>query len=198
MTKVGGGLTTPTTIGTFTYWRKDFAMENSPRWVLQYERTVAVLGKLGAIVTGLALVALALTISGATVSRYLFNEPWGFTEELSGALLLSLFYLPLLYVLTLDRHVRVTLLFDRMPERAKSSILVTNSLLAALYSGFMVGEGMRLVQNLIRHDVRYIMMPLPEAVGAVSIPIGAGLFGLGCTALLAKRVVVLIVERRKT
>lgn len=171
------------------------AINNSPKrsipligWM---ENAIDILGKFGAVCAGTCLLAMTLGISAATISRYIFNRPWRFTEEFSGGMLLVVFFMALLYVLVLGRHIRVSIIFDRIPAKIRAYLLVTNSLLAAAYAGFIFGEGLRLVNQLIEYRVRYIMMPIPEALSAISIPIGIGLFGLGCLAMLAKQVFAL-------
>ena len=158
------------------------------------DNAIDILGKLGAIFAGICLLTMTLGISAATISRYLFNRPWRITEEFSGALLLAVFFMALLYVLVLGRHIRVTIIFDRIPAKIRAYLLIINSLLATAYAGFIVGEGFRLVNQLIEYRVRYMMMPIPEALGAIVIPIGMGLFGLGCLTLLIKQALALILK----
>lgn len=158
------------------------------------DTVINVLGKVGAVCAGLCLVIMTIIMSAATISRYVFMTSWRFTEELTGFLLLAVFVMALLYVLVLGRHIRVSIIFDRIPVKVRAYLWVMNSVIAAAYAGFIVGEGIRLVNQLIKYNVKYMTMPVPEAVGVVSIPIGAGLFGLGCLAILVKQVLALILK----
>jgi TRAP-type C4-dicarboxylate transport system permease small subunit len=171
---------------------------DGPKRTIQFigwlENAVDILGKIGAIFAGLCLFTMTFSISAATISRYLFNRPWGITEELSGVLLLAVFFMALLYVLVLGRHIRVTIIFDLIPAKIRAYLLIINSLLATAYAGFIVGEGIRLVNQLIEFRVSYLMLPLPEALGAVFIPIGMGFFGLGCLTLLIKQALMMILK----
>ena len=86
----------------------------------------------------------------------------------------------------------MSIIFDRLPVKVRAYLWVLNSLLAAAYAGFVVVQGLDLVSKLIKRNVNYMIMGVPEAAAAISIPIGAGLFGIGCLALLVKQVLALI------
>ena len=166
--------------------------QRKPAAIAKMDTVVDILGKIGAVAAGMALVVMTVLMASSTIARYLFGFSWHITEELTGLLLLYIWVMALLYVLVLGRHIRVSIIFDRLPTKVRAYLWILNSLLAAAYAGFIVGEGLRLLNELIKYNVKYMIMSIPEAVGAVSIPIGAGLFGIGCLAMLVKQVLVLI------
>lgn len=118
------------------------------------------------------------------------------TEEFAGAMLLGTFYLGLLFVLVLDKHISVDIVFNRLSTKARSCLWVVNILLAILYSGFLFWEGVRLVGRHIGDNVKFMTMPVPLAAISIFIPLGAGFFGLGCIARLVKQISMLITKTR--
>ncbi len=171
---------------------EDRQKQRKPAAIARMDAVVDILGKIGAVAAGLALVVMTVLMASSTLARYLFGTSWNFTEEFTGLLLLYIWMLGLLYVLVLGRHIRVSIIFDRLPARLRSYLWVLNSMLAAAYAGFVVGRGADLVSEHLRYDVGYTISRIPEAAASISIPIGAGLFGIGCLALLVKQVIALI------
>ncbi len=160
--------------------------------IARMDKVVDILGKIGAVAAGIALVVMTILMASSTIGRYLFGFSWHITEELTGLLLLYVWVLGLLYVLVLGRHIRVSIIFDRLPAKLRAYLWVFNSALAAAYAGFVVGQGMALVREHLKYNVHFTISGIPEAVASISIPIGAGLFGIGCLALLVKQVIALI------
>lgn len=156
------------------------------------EKGIEVLGNGGAIVAGVSLLAMMLVISTASISRYLFSKPWNLCEELSGGLLLVMFFMALLYVLVLGKHIRINLVSDRLPAKLRTYLLLINSLLAAVYAGFVFYQGVGLTNELIEYNVRFLTLPMPEFIFAAFIPIGIGFFGLGCIVISIKQVSALL------
>ena len=72
------------------------------------------------------------------------------------------------------------------------SILTILGVIMFMRAGFVVGQGMVLVREHLKYNVHFTISRIPEAAASISIPIGAGLFGIGCLALLVKQVLALI------
>ncbi len=163
-----------------------------PAAIARMDTVVDILGKIGAVAAGMALVVMTILMASSTIARYLFGFSWYITEELTGLLLLYIWVMGLLYVLVLGRHIRVSIIFDRLPVKVRAYLWVFNSALAAAYAGFVVGQGMVLVREHLKYNVHFTISRIPEVAASISIPIGAGLFGIGCLALLVKQVLILI------
>lgn len=147
----------------------------------------------GSIVfAGFIILVVSCVVATGALSRYIFSAPLAWMEEFAGSMMIPIFFLPLLYVLTKDRHIKIKLLTDHLPVKARSFLLLTSSLLALAYAGFVTYEGLRLVQKLIHYNANYVMIAAPQAVSAVLIPVGMGIFGLGCLALLIKQIRALV------
>ncbi len=158
-------------------------------------RIIDKIGIVGAAFAGLCLLVMAFSVAAGALSRYVFNKPFNWVDEFAGALLIPLFFLPLLYVLILGRHIKVNLIANRLPRKLMPYILIINSLLALIYGGFLFSEGLRLTQQLIQYEVDFFVFNLlPQFVFAIFIPIGAGMFCLGLLALLVSQVRELVLK----
>jgi TRAP-type C4-dicarboxylate transport system permease small subunit len=73
---------------------------------------------------------IAATIVGATtllvvvssLMRYIFGKPIHFTEELGALFFMVLSVFSLAYVLTIDRHIKITIIFNRIPKTIRSYV----------------------------------------------------------------------------
>jgi len=79
------------------------------------------------------LVAFIVAILGyEVVLRYIFNRPTGFADELSGYFLAGVVMLGVPQVLRIDGHVRVEILFKRLPGKLQSWLRHILNLLAII------------------------------------------------------------------
>lgn len=89
------------------------------------ERFSAAIGKLAAIL----LLLLLVNVFYDVIMRYLFNDVSIGMQELEWHLYASLFLLGISYTLSRDGHVRVDLIYDRLPARRRAQIDITGTLL---------------------------------------------------------------------
>ncbi|GEM_PF-3377228 len=158
-------------------------------------RMVDRIGIVGAAFAGLCLLVMAFSVAAGAISRYVFSVPFNWVDEFAGALLIPLFFLPLLYVLILNKHIKVSIIANRLPRKLMQYILIINSLLALMYGGFLFKEGLRLTQQLVQYEVGFMVFNLlPQFVFAIFIPIGAGMFSLGLLTLLVSQVRELVLK----
>lgn len=82
------------------------------------------------------------TISYEVVCRYVFNAPTLWSQETSSYLYGSFFMLGGVYVMSLDRHVRVDIFYSRLSLKGKAIVdLITFPIFFFLFIGVLVWEG---------------------------------------------------------
>jgi len=79
--------------------------------------TINKLVLIGAFLAKVLLVFIVAILCYEVVLRYLFNSPTGFADELSGYFLAGMVVLGAPHVLRIDGHVRVEILFKRLPGK---------------------------------------------------------------------------------
>jgi TRAP-type C4-dicarboxylate transport system permease small subunit len=74
----------------------------------------------------LMLLAMAILMTAGALMRYLFNSPIDFADEVSGLMLLGITFLGLAYVEKDNAHIRIEMLFRRMPPGVQAVLARIN------------------------------------------------------------------------
>ena len=128
---------------------------------------------------------LLLAIMGITcyevVSRYLFNAPttwaWLINRQLFGVYMLA----GGAYALVKGSHIRIEILHDRFPARARTLIRYLTLLASAIFLCALIWKGAVMGLDALRAGERATgTFPLPLYPLKLCIPVGALLFLLGC------------------
>jgi TRAP-type C4-dicarboxylate transport system permease small subunit len=72
------------------------------------------------------LLAMALLMTAGALMRYLFNSPIAFADEVSGLMLLGITFLGLAYVEKDNAHIRIEMIFRRMPPGVRAVLAKVN------------------------------------------------------------------------
>lgn len=85
-----------------------------------------------------AMALIAILVSSNSLVRYVFQRPFAFTDEFVGLLMLALLFLSLPVALYRGKHIRMTLVTQRLAGRAGMVVsLVAAAILVAFAVWFM-------------------------------------------------------------
>lgn len=126
----------------------------------------------------LLMASVWLVVADVT-GRYVFLKPIiGATESLTLALPYVAF-LAMAYTLAQGGHVRVTLLFDRIPRTARLLVDNFTCLVALLFLGIITFYGsMFFWESFEVNEEMMAQIFLPAWVGKFSLPLGFAIFGV--------------------
>ena len=173
--------------------------DNTHKHIFDY-RAFTIAGKIfdrildtGAILAMTLVAAMALTISFEVTSRYLFNNPTSWVVDVNGWMLLYMTFLASAWLLREDGHVRMTLLLERLNQRAVDGLGIFTNLIGALLSTIMV---VKTFQRMIKQFLEWHVIDIgafrfPEFVIILIVPIGMSLIGLQFMRTAAKQYVLL-------
>ena len=85
------------------------------------------------VLGAVTLCAMMLLITYGATSRYVFNKPVAFKEELVGALLLVASVAAFAHILKEGKHVRISMLMDRLSPRGQAILELVSHTLALLF-----------------------------------------------------------------
>ncbi|MGE0725554.1 MAG: TRAP transporter small permease [Alphaproteobacteria bacterium] len=144
--------------------RQDRAAASTPRVPLRIEEAL-----MAAVMAALCLITFA-----NVVVRYLTNVSFAFTEEYSIALMVVLTLLGSAVAFATDRHIRVTVLLDRLPPgpRRVAEILVLGAV--ALMFALLVRLGGRLAWDEYRFEETSPGLGVPTFLYTMWLPILSG------------------------
>jgi TRAP-type C4-dicarboxylate transport system permease small subunit len=153
-----------------------------------FSKTDRLLRKMEIILTGVSWsVALLVTFLIVTdvFLRYFFNRPLPATWEISEILMPYIVFFPFAYTLTLDAHVRVSLIKERLSPRVQLSFeIITNLISFLLCVAITYWSWLNFRQSFAIGDEIMAAIRLPWWVGKMSMPIGMGLFAMRYLVLL--------------
>jgi TRAP-type C4-dicarboxylate transport system permease small subunit len=150
-------------------------MESEPlRWhgvVRAFDRVSLLLMDLGIVVTGLLFANIVVNVVG----RKLFGEPIIWSVDVAQYLMVYLTFLPAAWLLLHGRHIRMTLVIDRLRARERRSAILAGDAIALVYSGVLTWQGwLAAHEALVSHIDFPTISAIPEFPILVAIPICAG------------------------
>lgn len=96
------------------------------------ERLDAGLGRAEALMLGAGVLLMALNTVANVVGRFVFQHSLFFTEELNRLLIVMITFAGLGYAARHGRHIRMSALFDALPERGRRWLMALIALVTAL------------------------------------------------------------------
>ena len=161
------------------------------------KRALDRIGKVGAVYCGVCMLGISVTIGAGAISRYAFNKPFIWIEDVVGAFMVMTVFSPLLYILLVDRHITINLITKRLPQRPNKYLLLIACLLGLVYTIYLVVEGIRLAGTMIHYHSMYAMIRVPQVASEIFLPLGLGMLALGFLWLFAVQLRKLILESRQ-
>jgi len=123
------------------------------------------------------LVLMMIVMGGAVVlqviSRYIFNSPTSWSEELARYLFVWITFLGAAVVIRKRRHVDVTVLTDRLPPAAAKVVYLVADLSVLFMLGALTWAGAGLA--VMAHRQLSAAMDLPMSLAYAAMPVGTGL-----------------------
>jgi TRAP-type mannitol/chloroaromatic compound transport system permease small subunit len=133
---------------------------------------------IGKISSFLILILVAIVMY-EVVSRYLFNAPTQWTNELSEYLLTGVVMMGGAYCLAEKEHVRVDIIHRNFSDRTQAWIEIFTFFLVLTFVTAIVWKGGEASFDAFIHDRRSMsVMEMPLFPSMVLVPVGAFLLGL--------------------
>lgn len=111
--------------------------------------------------------------------RFFFNQPLPASWEISEILMPYIVFFPFAYTATINAHVRVSLIRDRMPERMKRGFdLLSNAVCFAMCALLTYWSWLRFVESFVTGEEILAAIKLPWWFGKLAMPLGLGMFAL--------------------
>lgn len=102
--------------------------------------------KLIELICILILLFLVVITTQQVVMRFIFNRPASWAEELSIILLIWFGYLGIIIGLRDGKHISISLMVNKFPEKAKKIVDILGRLLIAWFGLLMFKQGLQVVK----------------------------------------------------
>ena len=125
-----------------------------------------------AIITCLTLSACTILVNANIFTRYLFNTPIYWAEEVATSLFIWTVFIGSAYAYRIHAHLGVDILVKLMPEKAKKSIQFVMSVVEIAVLAMLTYVAAQYVANSW-HRVTDVLM-MPRWYFSIAVPIGFG------------------------
>lgn len=135
-------------------------------------------------------IGLCLLVFSGVVSRYLFDSPINWRDEVSAYIFIFANILALCYATYAESHVSAEMLYDRFSPRVQQIITLIGYCLVLVCISFIIYFGFQTAHTYYARgwrsetDFEFILWPI---IGI--IPVGFLLFGLQCISKISTTVV---------
>lgn len=141
------------------------------------ERTLVLLAAALAGVGAAALAGVFLLVLAAVVVRYVWGQPWAFTEELAGLLMTLAVFTLLPSTVLREIHIRVTVLSERITGAGRRVIFIVGQCVLVLFCLVFLREAWGLYEFTAKLKLMSEQSRLPLApfllVAALSVGLTA-------------------------
>jgi len=132
-----------------------------------------------AVVSGVLLSLLVITISGSVLLRYYFHFSVGWVTEVEEYVLFLAVMLGTPWVLKHDKHVAVDVVVNSLsPEKRRKLSIFTNFLGALIGIVLLYYSGLATYENFISGTLLVKIMPVPKYLPLMFIPLSCIFFSL--------------------
>ncbi len=97
----------------------------------------SLIAKLEGIMLAFGVVAMTVNTIAAVVSRFVFNSAITFTDELNVIFIVVVTYAGLSYAARNGRHIRMSAIYDAMPEKARKIMMIIMTSVTAAFMFFL-------------------------------------------------------------
>ncbi len=122
-------------------------------------------------------------VVAAVVMRYAVAAPFRFTEELAGLLLSAVAFLALPFAMASHANIRVTLVTERLPPRARRAAWVLGQLVTVAFCAIFAWEAWNIADFTARLGLMSEQARLPLGPWVMLMPASLALTGLAAAWL---------------
>ncbi|MFD1037330.1 TRAP transporter small permease [Virgibacillus byunsanensis] len=138
-------------------------------------------------ISGILLAILALSVFYEVVSRYVFNNPTIWANEISIYLMQFIVFFTMGILLIEGKHIRVTFLIERLTGNARKAFEIIIVLLIFIFALVLIIYGYQFTGNAISHGMSSpTLLEIPLWIPYSFIPIGGFLLALATTCSIIK------------
>lgn len=118
------------------------------------------------------IISLTVLTIGNVLSRKFFNFSWSFVEEISQFILVIVTFMGVGYAARKSRHIRMTAIYEMMPEKIKKILIIFISITTALLLLYLSFQAWEYTQSVIRTARVTPVLRIPFYMVIIWVPLG--------------------------
>lgn len=152
------------------------------------DKIIFYIGYTGVAIGGVFVVTMMFMVCTNVLLRFFFNKPLIFVEEYSAYLLIALVYLGLAHTARVGGHIRVDVVYRRLPERLQGGFDLITSILLLVVVGVYFWACLDLfLEKIETHAVAIGLLRTPLWIPQTVLVIGLPVLGLEIAAQWVKK-----------
>ena len=137
------------------------------------------MNRLAGIAAGLMTAVIGLVVCYAVVVRYVFNQPVGWSEEVSTYLMLWAAFLGAGYTMQLDGHIGVDIVCRKLSLSAQAGLNLGKYLVGIIFLALLAWKGIEdCALSVQLGQVSISELAIPMVIPQLALPVGAILVAL--------------------
>ena len=144
--------------------------------ITKLKRAGAILDRINnllAMISGILVLYMMLSVTYEVVMRYLFNRPTSWVVDIASLIVLYFTFASAAWLLREDGHVYMDMFLMMLKPKARSFLNIINSLLGAFVCIVLCGYGAKVTFEHLQDGVyTWGALSLPSALSLFLIPIG--------------------------
>ena len=170
-------------------------MERILNLIERLERAALMVSRLLVYVAAASLVVLTALLVFSSLRRYVIGRPIGATEELVAALFVVMAFLPIAHAFLINRHIRLELLWSRLPLPWRDVATVVGQLFSLLVLVLCIGPTWNFAMFSFQIGAVAETANMPVGPWMLFIPAGLTLLATTVVVRLLRNIVMLMLGR---
>ncbi|MBQ4436383.1 MAG: TRAP transporter small permease [Lachnospiraceae bacterium] len=121
------------------------------------------------------MIAATLLVAAQVVTRFILKVPLPWSEEIARYMFLWLTWVGAAYATKERKHVRIDIIYEKLPEAGKKVCTVISTIIWIVFLGIMVYLSFRLTRSVASGGQIAVGSGIPMWIPYASIPVGMGL-----------------------
>ena len=121
------------------------------------------------------MIAATLLVAAQVVTRFILKVPLPWSEEIARYMFLWLTWVGAAYATKERKHVRIDIIYEKLPEAGKKVCTVISTVIWIVFLGIMVYLSFRLTRSVASGGQIAVGSGIPMWIPYASIPVGMGL-----------------------
>ncbi|HCY85203.1 MAG TPA: C4-dicarboxylate ABC transporter permease [Desulfobacteraceae bacterium] len=143
------------------------------------------ISRLEGVMLAFGVIAMTVNTIAAVISRFIFNDAITFTDELNVIFIVLVTYAGLSYAARNGRHIRMSAIYDAMPEQVRRILMVVMTSVTSAFMFFLSFYSITYIAEVYESGRILPALGLPVFYIYLWVPVGFVMTGLqyGFTAV---------------
>ncbi len=137
-----------------------------------------ILSKVEGVMLAIGIIAIAITTIISVISRFIFNDALTITDELNMIFIIIVTFAGLSYAARNGRHIRMSAIYDAMPDKTRKIIIIFISFITSMFMFFLARYSFEYIIEVYKSGRILPAIGIPVFYVYLWVPVGFTVTGL--------------------